>query len=131
VKKSLFPDLYDTTGLRLIRSIEQFDDRYIAPAFGFAGARDYYAKASARRFLTRIRVPTLIIHAHDDPFIPISPLQEELREPHPHILLMTPTQGGHVAFISANSQDEDRFWAENRLVEFCELTMGGEPTLQR
>lgn len=121
VKKSLFPDLYDTTGLRLIRSIEQFDDRYIAPAFGFADARDYYAKASARRFLTRIRVPTLIIHAHDDPFIPISPLKDELREPHPHILLITPTQGGHVAFISANSQDEDRFWAENRLVEFCEL----------
>jgi uncharacterized protein len=121
VKKSLFPDLYDTTGLRLIRSIEQFDDRYIAPAFGFADARDYYAKASARRLLARIRVPTLIIHAQDDPFIPIAPLREALLESNPHILAITPACGGHVAFISANAENEDRFWAENRLVDFCEL----------
>jgi len=121
VKKTLFPDLYDTTGLRLIRSIEQFDDRYIAPAFGFADARDYYAKASARPFLKRIRVPTLIIHAQDDPFIPITPLREALLEPNPNVLLITPRRGGHVAFISANSQNEDRFWAENRLVNFCEI----------
>jgi len=121
VKKSLFPDLYDTTGLRLIRSIEQFDDRYIAPAFGFADARDYYAKASARRLLKCIRIPTLIIHAQDDPFIPIGPLQAALREPNPHVLLVAPPRGGHVAFISANSEKEDRFWAENRLVDFCEM----------
>jgi len=121
VKKSLFPDLYDTTGLRLIRTIEQFDDRYVAPAFGFADARDYYAKASAKRFLVSIRVPTLIIHAQDDPFIPLSPIQEGLRESNPYILLITPPRGGHVAFISANSESEDRFWAENRLVDFCEI----------
>jgi len=121
VKKSLFPDLYDTTGLRLIRSIEQFDDRYVAPAFGFDNARDYYAKASAKPFLQRIRIPTLIIHAQDDPFIPLSPIQEALREPNPHILMIATSRGGHVAFISANSEHEDRFWAENRLVDFCEI----------
>ena len=120
LKKSLFPDLYDTTGLRQIRSIIEFDDRYIAPAFGFADARDYYAKASAKPFLSRIRIPTLIIHAEDDPFIPLAPIREALLEPNPHVLLITPSQGGHVAFISANTDDEDRFWAENRLVEFCE-----------
>src|SRR5262249_2790461 len=114
-------DLYDTTALRQIRSIEQFDDRYIAPAFGFDDARDYYAKASARRFLRRIRVPTLIIHAQDDPFIQLSPIQEALREPNPHIVLIAPPRGGHVAFISANPEAEDRFWAENRLVDFCEI----------
>ncbi len=121
VKKSLFPDLYDTSGLRLIRSIEQFDDRYIAPAFGFANARDYYAKASANRFLNRIRIPTLIIHAQDDPFVPLAPIREALAEPNPHVLLITPPRGGHVAFVSTNSADEDRFWAENRLVDFCEI----------
>ena len=121
VKKSLFPDLYDTTGLRQIRSILEFDDRYIAPAFGFADARDYYAKASARRFLKRIRVPTLIIHAQDDPFVPLLPIQQALAEPNSHVLLVTSMRGGHVAFISANSENEDRFWAENRLVDFCEM----------
>lgn len=118
LKKRLFPDLYDTTGLRQIRSIIEFDDRYIAPAFGFADARDYYLKASAKPFLKHIRIPTLIIHAEDDPFIPLLPLREALAEPNPHVLLITPQQGGHVAFISANSNDEDRFWAENRLVDF-------------
>src|SRR5437667_8311472 len=68
VKEKLFPDLYDSSGLRGIRSIEQFDDAYIAPAFGFAGANDYYAKASSLAFIGRIRIPTLIIHANDDPF---------------------------------------------------------------
>jgi uncharacterized protein len=121
VKKKLFPDLYDTTGLQQIRSIVEFDDRYVAPAFGFANARDYYAKASAKPFLKHIRIPTLIIHAQDDPFIPLWPIQEGLREPNPHILLIAPPRGGHVAFISANSDEEDRFWAENRLVDFCEL----------
>ena len=120
-KKSLFPDLYDTTALRKIRSIEEFDDRYIAPAFGFADARDYYAKASANRFLKRIRIPTLVIHAEDDPFVPLAPIREALTEANPHVLLITPPRGGHVGFISAGSADEDRFWAENRVVDFCEI----------
>jgi len=124
LKQSLFPDLYDTSGLRLIRSIEEFDDRYVAPAFGFDDARDYYAKASAKPFLKRIRIPTLIIHAQDDPFIPLKPIREALAEPNPRVLLITPPRGGHVAFISPNSDTEDRFWAENRLVDFCEIVMG-------
>lgn len=123
VKQSLFPDLYDTSGLRLIRTIEQFDDHYVAPAFGFTDARDYYAKASAKPFLKRIRIPTLVIHAQDDPFIPLEPIREALAEPNPHVLLITPPRGGHVAFIAANSGNEDRFWAENRLLDFCAIVV--------
>lgn len=123
-KKRLFPDLYDISGLRDIHSIEQFDDRFIAPAFGFADARDYYAKASSLPLLKRIRIPTLIIHAEDDPFIPFAPLRDPSIAANPYVLLVAPERGGHVAFLSANSQDEDRFWAENRLVEFCNLIGG-------
>jgi predicted alpha/beta-fold hydrolase len=119
-KAKLFPDLYDISGLGDIHSIEEFDDRFIAPAFGFADARDYYAKASSLRFIERIRIPTLIIHAEDDPFIPFAPLRDPSIAANPYVLLMATKQGGHVAFLSANSQDEDRFWAENRLVEFCQ-----------
>src|SRR5204863_5401722 len=43
-KQKLFPDLYDISGIGDIHRIEEFDDRYVAPAFGFADARDYYAK---------------------------------------------------------------------------------------
>jgi predicted alpha/beta-fold hydrolase len=121
VKEKLLPDLYDSTGLRRIRSIEQFDDRYIAPAFGFANADDYYAKASSLPFIGRIRIPTLMIHARDDPFIPFTPLRDPSIAGNPYVLLIATERGGHVAFVSANSGNEDRFWAENRMVEFCEL----------
>ena len=117
-KAKLFPGLYDISGLGDIHSIEQFDDYFIAPAFGFADARDYYAKASALSLIRRIRIPTLIIHAEDDPFIPFAPLRDPSIAANPYVLLMATERGGHVAFLSANA-GEDRFWAENRLVEFC------------
>jgi len=118
-KAELFPAEYDVSGLDRIRTIEQFDNRYVAPAFGFADADDYYANASSLPFIGSIRVPTLIIHAQDDPFIPFQPLCDLSVAANPYVLLLAPERGGHVAFISANSADEDRFWAENRLVEFC------------
>jgi predicted alpha/beta-fold hydrolase len=116
--KKLFPDLYDISALGDIRSIEEFDDHYVAPAFGFADARDYYAKASSLLLIERIRIPTLIIHAEDDPFIPFAPLRDVSVAANPYVLLIATERGGHVAFLSANA-GEDRFWAENRLVEFC------------
>lgn len=118
-KKKLFPDLYDISGLGDINSIEQFDDRFVAPAFGFADARDYYAKASSLPLIKRIRIPTLIMHAEDDPFIPFAPLRDPSVAANPYVLLIATERGGHVAFLSANA-GEDRFWAENRLVEFCQ-----------
>ena len=118
LKNKLFPDLYDISGLGDIHSIEQFDDRFIAPAFGFADARDYYAKASALNLIQRIRIPTLIIHAEDDPFIPFAPLRDPSVAANSYVLLIATEQGGHVAFLSANT-GEDRFWAENRLIDFC------------
>ncbi len=120
VKEKLFPDLYDSTGLRRLRSIEQFDNRYIAPMFGFEDAEDYYAKASSLPVIGRIRIPTLMIHSQDDPFIPFAPLRDSSIAANPYVLLIAPEHGGHVAFMSARSGNEDRFWAENRLVEFCE-----------
>lgn len=123
-KKKLFPDLYDISGLGNIHSIEEFDDRFVAPAFGFADARDYYAKASSLPLIRHIRIPTLIIHAEDDPFIPFAPLGDPSIAANPYVLLIAPERGGHVAFLSANSEDEDRFWAENRLIEFVKMLAG-------
>src|SRR6266849_1528756 len=120
IKARLFPDAYDATGLRRIRTIKQFDNRYVAPAFGFASADDYYAKASSFPYLGRIRIPTLIIHAEDDPFVPFAPLRDPSVTSNTYVLLMATKQGGHVAFLS-NAGGEDRFWAENRLVDFCKL----------
>lgn len=121
LKGKLFPDVYDTRELHLVRTIREFDDRFTSVAHGFANAADYYHKASALRVMDKIRVPTLIIHAQDDPFIPFAPLRDPSVGANSYILLLAPERGGHVAFVAAATNGEDRFWAENRAIEFCKL----------
>jgi predicted alpha/beta-fold hydrolase len=125
-KHKLYPDLYDISGLEQVRTLKQFDERFTARAHGFANADDYYYRSSSIRVIDRIRIPTLIIHAEDDPFIPFSPLHDPAVVNNPHLLLLATEQGGHVAFISANQKDDpDRFWAENRILEFYQLALDG------
>jgi predicted alpha/beta-fold hydrolase len=123
-KQRLYPELYDISGLDVVRTIKEFDDRFTSRAHGFADANDYYHSASSLRVIDHIRIPTLIIHAEDDPFIPFSPLRDPAVISNPYILLLAPKQGGHVAFVQAERNgDPDRFWAENRVVEFCKLAV--------
>jgi len=146
VKHKLFPDQYDISGLSSVKTLREFDDRYTSRAHGFDGADDYYYRASAIRVIDRIRIPTLIIHAEDDPFIPFAPMRDPALVNNPYILLVATKKGGHVAFISAKASQaktpadqvtrapsnhdsrftihdsrDDRFWAENRVVEFCTM----------
>ena len=121
-KHKLFPDHYDISELGSVRTLREFDNRYTAKANGFLDADDYYSRASSLRVIDRIQVPTLIIHAQDDPFIPHHPLLDPAVTNNPYILLIDPERGGHVAFLSASAgEDPDVFWAENRVVEFCNL----------
>ncbi len=123
VKEKLFPDLYDSTRLEGIRTMEQFDNLYVAPAFGFADANDYYAKASSLPYISHIRIPTLIIQAEDDPFIPFEPMRDPSIAANPYVLLLATERGGHVAFVTVHA-GEERFWAESRLVEFFRMIAG-------
>ena len=117
----LYPERYDASGLALIRTLREFDERYTAPHGGFSDAADYYARSSSLPLIPRIRVPTLIIHAEDDPFIPFDSLRHPSVGANPNVILLAPRHGGHVGFVSdGNTRGEDRFWAENRLIEFCE-----------
>jgi uncharacterized protein len=118
---TLYPERYDASGLRSVRTLRQFDELYTAPYGGFRDASDYYARSSALPLISRIRVPTLIIHAQDDPFIPFASLGHPSVGANPSIILLAPEHGGHVGFVGDNHRltEEDRFWAENRLIEFC------------
>ncbi len=122
-KKELYPGLYDVRGLDRVRTIREYDDLYVAPQFGFSDAEDYYARSSALRLVSRIRTPTFVIHAQDDPLVPIEPLHRPEVQGNPCILTATPLHGGHVAFIS-DAKREARFWAEERLVEFLRIFSG-------
>ncbi len=120
-KASLFTDMYrlhEVPGFRRIRTVREFDDVITARYCGFADASDYYARSSASRVVAEIRVPTLIIAAKNDPFVPFGPLQNPAISGNRSITLMAPEHGGHCAFISQEDGPE-RFWAEARIVEFC------------
>ncbi len=117
-KARLFPEIFRSAGrLGGVRTIRQFDDASTAPAMGFRDAADYYERASSARLLDRIAVPTLVVHALDDPFVPLLPATRACLEANPHITLVATAHGGHCAFLAPPDGYDGR-WAERRLVEF-------------
>jgi len=69
----------------------------------------------------KIRVPTLIMHGKDDPFIPYSQIERPEVASNPNIAVLAPDNGGHVGFVAAEVDGEDRFWAERTTIRFVEL----------
>jgi uncharacterized protein len=118
-KTKLFPQKYSYDGFAKIRSVRQFDDLITAPCFGYRDAEEYYEAASARKVVARVRVPMLMITAQDDPFVPYESFLAALVEENPAIRFVAPEHGGHCGFISRKRAAE-RFWAEQRIVDFCE-----------
>lgn len=80
------------------RSIWEFDHGFSAPRNGFASAEDYYERNASRRFLDGVAVPTLVIHALDDPWIPAEPYLGYAWRRNPNLVPLLPAQGGHVGF---------------------------------
>lgn len=116
-KAKLYPDRYPRPPLRSLRSIRDFDDVITAPAFGFSGAEDYYTRASATPLIGRIAVPTLVIHAADDPFVKMLPATAAALRAHPRVTLLDTAHGGHCGFL-ADANGYDGRWAERKITEF-------------
>ncbi len=111
-----FPGLFD--GKRVARSgtLREFDDLVTAPLHGFRDAADYWRRASAKPWLRYIAVPTLVLNAVNDSFLPgeYLPRPEEVS---PHVVLEFPATGGHVGFV--NGPFPGRFdWLPRRILAF-------------
>ena len=125
-KALLFPRAFDPSRAAQISSLREFDDRITALYSGFRSADDYYFRAAAARVLDRIAVPTLIIHASDDPFIRFTEETRAKIAANPHITLLETEHGGHCAFLaspnrasgSARGNDDDGYWAEQTTLRF-------------
>ena len=117
-KASLFPRAYDPNRATGIGSLREFDDRITALYSGFAGADDYYYRAAAARVIDRIEVPTLILHAEDDPFIRLTSESRAKIDGTPTIELVETVHGGHCAFLADPADGYDGYWAEYRLIDF-------------
>ena len=119
-KAALFPRAYDRNRAHGIHSLRQFDDRITALYSGFRSADDYYTRAAAARVLGRIAVPTLILHALDDPFVRITEETRSQIAANPNITLIESAHGGHCAFLAEpdKATGYDGYWAEHTLARF-------------
>jgi predicted alpha/beta-fold hydrolase len=123
-KVALFPDRYQRDGYRRSRSVREFDDRITAPYSGFRDADDYYFRAAAARVIDRIRVPALVIHAADDPFIRLLPETRAALAANPNITFIETPNGGHCAFLASPNGYDGR-WAERQAIRFVLNTARG------
>lgn len=119
-KRGRFPDIAPDVELARLRTMWDFDDAVTAPVHGFRDAEDYYQRSSSLGWLDRIRVPTLLLSALDDPFLPPEVLGEVRRaaEGNPALHCEFFEQGGHVGFISGTLPWRPLYWAEWRVVDF-------------
>ena len=117
-KAGHWPHAFPMGRLRSVRTVRQFDDVFTAPHFGFAGAEDYYHRASAMRVVDRIRVPTLVISAKDDPFVPADMFEAPALRANPCITTIVTEHGGHCGFIGGPGPNDDGYWAESSIVSY-------------
>jgi predicted alpha/beta-fold hydrolase len=126
-KRERFPDLFAPDALDGVRTLWDFDDRVTAPVHGFASAADYYARSSAIHFLGAVRVPTLLLSASDDPFLPGEVLHDVRRvaAANPQLTADFVAHGGHVGFVAGRLPWRAEYWAERRVADFLARHVGG------
>lgn len=117
-KNARMGPVLDVSRLDAIRTLAEFDDRYTAPMFGFAGASEYYRKASCLPHLESIRVPSLVLNAADDPFFSQTCFPRRAAVINDFLTLEIPRTGGHVGFVVRNADNE--YWSESRTADFLE-----------
>ena len=123
-KESALRDHCDFERVMGARSFREFDDAATAPLHGFDSAVDYYTRSSSIRFLDRVRVPTLLVHALDDPFLPPESLPRDALAANPFLQPAWTPRGGHVGFIGGSPRRPE-FWAERQAAAFLAATLAG------
>jgi predicted alpha/beta-fold hydrolase len=117
----LYPELGDP-GLKRISSVYEFDDCYTAARNGFRSADDYYARSSSLFTVSRIELPGLVVHAADDPFIPVEPFLHASFPANLNCEILP--HGGHLGYVSRYRWQGDRRWLETRLAAWLAARWG-------
>lgn len=120
-KAALFPGHFDPRRLHGVRTLRQFDDKITAYYCGFTGAADYYARAAASNVIQQIAIPTLILHAANDPFIRLTPQTRAKIAANPNITFFETSDGGHCSYIG--DHEDGARWAERQVVNFIQRSM--------
>ncbi len=123
-KLARYPHVVDAGALQKVRTLAEFDDLVTAPMHGFKNAEDYWAASSSAAFLPRIRRPTLLINAQDDPFLPVAALPVRVVSENPLLHAEFPAGGGHLGFLQGRWPGLPIAWAEVRAAEFLSVHVG-------
>jgi predicted alpha/beta-fold hydrolase len=115
-KLEQFPDLYDGAAMMRARDLYQFDNVVTAPLHGYRDVDDYWNRASAKHVLDAIKVPTLVLNARNDPFLPAHALPASASE---CVTLEFPETGGHVGFVTG-APPGNIDWLPRRLLAFMQ-----------
>ena len=119
-RQLLHPNVPTATFSQPPRRLFDFDNHYTAPASGYRDAHDYYEQCSSQQFLAQIRVPTLILTSRDDPLIAVSMFERQVAAKNlsPQIQLHITAGGGHLGYLSRDSNDPDERWLDWRMVDW-------------
>ena len=127
VKRHSMPPVVDVERALAARNFREFDDAATAPLHGFADAEDYYQRSSSSRFLHGIRIPTLLLHSTDDPFLPPRCIPLQAVEANPHLDAVFTDRGGHIGFVEGSSPFRPVFWAEREATGFLAHHLNHQP----
>lgn len=121
--KRMLREIVDLEAAMGARTIREFDDRVTAPLNGFESAAHYYAESSSIRYLEGIGVPTLMLHAVNDPFLPPDFIPTKEAGANPMLHLAVQPEGGHVGFLEGTPRSPS-FWAEEEGARFLAEALG-------
>ncbi len=113
------PSAINDVDVTQLKTFWEFDNAITAPLHGFKNADDYYEKSSSRQYLAKIKTPTLILHARNDPFTTLNALPE-VHEVSKHVSLELSEDGGHVGFVSGKYPWKPIYWLEERIMDYLE-----------
>src|SRR4029453_3617369 len=111
-----FPGLLDRQSIARARTMWDFDDAVTAPLHGFAGADDYWTRASSKRWLAEVTLPTLVLHARNDPVVPGASFPDA-KQVSTAVQLEQPDTGGHVGFMTGPAPGRIE-WLPQRLLAY-------------
>ncbi len=114
-KAKKYPSQIDAELINQVKTLYDFDDFFTGPIHGFENAKDYYTKCSSKQFIKAIHLPSRIINAIDDPFLPEECYPYKEVENHRYVELITPRYGGHVGFVELG---KEFYWSEKMILSF-------------
>lgn len=117
-KLAQYPGLYDRDAVLRARTLREFDNVVTAPLHGFRDADDYWTRSSSKPWLSRVRVPTLLVNARNDPFLPAHALPSS-SDVSAEVQCEFPDEGGHAGFVSGAFPGHID-WPANRIISFFE-----------